>query len=148
MPYSENARTSARTQNSTPLYVPGQPKPVAFGDIARRLLFKNFDSEKHMVQTPRAIAFDVAVMERATELGLLNIRCTDTRTGNVYATTLDVFRQKGRPLRRGYGNQWMLTVEYWSINSQQPEAERKAEVQAAKAEAASMTQGSLFGGAS
>ncbi|RIK26715.1 MAG: hypothetical protein DCC55_39820 [Chloroflexi bacterium] len=135
-----------RTQN-TPLYVTGRDKPVAFVNQQRRLLFKTVDGRKHFVKIPPGIAFDDDVLHQAGELGATDIEVTDGASPHrdTYRCTLDTFLRHAEVVNRGHGRQLVLRFTYWRKNGQPSEIERQAEQQAARAEAAAMQQGSLFG---
>lgn len=135
-----------RVSSSIPLFVAGRPKPVAFVDPRTKTLYKTV-SEKHLLTRPRAIAFDVSVLHDAVEAGAVVIRVTHAETGRVLTTTIDTFRTVGFKVNRGFGLQWALALDAWSVDGAQPERERLAEIAAAKVAAADVQQLGLFGGA-
>lgn len=142
---SERAVKSRGSSSSIPLYVAGRDKPVAYVDPYTKILYKQV-AEKHMLLRPRAIAFDVSVLHAAEKHGAVYIRVTHAETGRVMTCTVETFRELGFAVRRGFGNQWALALDAWSVDGQQPERDRQAEVQAAKAATAEMQQLDMFGG--
>lgn len=146
VPRPTGAEKYAPAPKTILLYVQGIQTPVATLNTATGVLFKAV-SEKHVVQKPhRSIAFDVNVIEQALKLGGKTLRVTHRETGEVFTTTIETFQKKGYRCDRRFGNQWALGLFYWSINGRQPEAERKAEEEAQRAETADMKQLDMFGG--
>jgi hypothetical protein len=136
-----------RTRKNIPLYATGHNKPVAFVDPHRRLLRKTVNGQKHFVKLPPGIAFADNVLRQASELGAVDIIVTDRASPHrdTYCCTLETFLRHAEVVDRGFGRQLVLRFSYWRKNGQPSEIEHKAEAQAAKAEAASMRQLSLFG---
>ncbi len=113
------------TQQSNPqtqIYVNAKPVGVVIGST----FYKKIRASKHMLRSPRAIAFDQSALRDATQAGATLARVIDRETGNAYTATLDRIREKGAPLSRGYGLQWYLTLDYWSVNGAKPVADQRA----------------------
>lgn len=136
--------TQHRRTKRTPIYAPGRRHPV--GQVVGDAFIKYIAFSKHTLQRPRAIAFDVSTLDDAERAGATVAEIHDTESRNVYTAPLHLIRSRGFPVRRGFGNQWALALEYWSRNGLQSESEAREEHQAAKQAAASVVQLGLFGG--
>jgi hypothetical protein len=114
-----------------PLFVAGRDRP--FATVAGDAL-KKFIRPEHFLRKPAAITFDEGVLREASQLGALRVEvlCSDGRT---FRCTLDDFRTHGWTLDRGYGRQWALPLEHWSINgapSEMQTREQRAEAKRAQ----------------
>lgn len=147
MPYPSRGGKYARTPKSTAIYVDHRGKEICVGQVIGRTFTKHIQGSKHILRTPRAIALDVQNIIDAEKAGATDVHVIDNETNRVYIASFAHFKAKCFRVQRGDGHQLGLTLDQWSIDGQQPEAERKAEAQAIKTRAASMTQLSLFGGA-
>ena len=134
-----------RPTRHTPIYTPGRRHPI--GHVVGNAFVKYIAFSKHTLRQPRAIAFDVSTLDDAERAGATVAEIHDAETGATYTATIATIRGRGFPVRRGHGNQWALTLDRWSRNGAQPEAERQAAAQAARVEAAAWRQAGLFGGA-
>ncbi len=105
-----------------PIYCNGK----AIGKVECGVFHKTITGSKHLLRRPKAIAFDVSTLRDATQAGATLARVYDRETGNAYTATLERIREKGAPLTRGYGQQWYLPLEYWSLNGARPAADMKA----------------------
>lgn len=85
------------------------------GEVCGRTFRKTFKGSRHMLQKPRAIANDVAVLEDAERAGAVEVEERDTETGAVYSTTIATIRAHGFRVNRGYGEQIALAVNRWQI---------------------------------
>jgi hypothetical protein len=94
------------------LYVAGRDKPVA--TVAGEAL-KKFIRPEHFLRKPAAIAFDEGVLREAARLGAVRVEvlCSDGRT---FTCSMADYRTHGWTLDRGFGKQWALALEHWSIN--------------------------------
>jgi hypothetical protein len=133
-----------RATRHTPIYAPGRRHPI--GHVVGGAFVKYIAFSKHTLRQPRAIAFDASTLDDAERAGASVAEIHDTETGAVYTATIATIRRGGFPVRRGFGNQWALTLEHWSRNGAPSEAEHQAQTQAAKANAAAWRQAGLFGG--
>lgn len=140
------AQSSAR-ERETPLYVPGVAKPVA--GVTGTILHKTIRGSQHLRRTPRAIGFDVDLLERAEALGALSVRVTDSENGDTYGCTIAELRTYGFIQNQGFGRQIFLQLEYWSHNGGPSEIARRETEEATRAaqHAALPQQFGLFGGA-
>lgn len=136
--------THSPKRRVTPIYAPGRRHPV--GQVVGDAFIKHIAFSKHTLRSPRAIAFDVSTLDDAERAGVVVAEIHDTESRNVWTAPIALIRSKGFPVRRGFGNQWTLTLEHWSRNGLQSEAEAREEQQAAKQAAASVVQLGLFGG--
>lgn len=128
------------TQNSTPLYVTGRPKPVAF--VVGVKLRKGCDFTKHIVRTPRAIAFDSEVLTQAEKLGVQIVEVKDISTNDIWTIEFTDFQRYQFPVNRGFGQQYAVELGRWSRNGELSELAKHEQLQANK-----NAQMSLFGGA-
>ena len=118
------------TQNSTPLYVSGRPKPVAF--VVGVKLRKGIDFNKHLVLKPRAIAFDSEVLTQAENLGVQLIEVKDTTTGDVWTIAFADFQRYRFSVNRGFGQQYATELGRWQRNGQPSELTEREQLQANK----------------
>lgn len=128
------------------IYVNHRGRNICVGQVVGQTFTKYIQGSKHMLRTPRAICLDAQNIVAAERAGATQVEIHDIETNRVYTTTFATFKAKCLKVTRGDGYQLGLALDQWSINGQQPEAEKRAEAEAIKAEAASMTQLDLFGG--
>jgi len=57
--------------------------------------------ERHLLYTPPAVAIGLPVLEAAERMGVIDVRISIIETGQQYQTTLEHFRAKSFPVRRG-----------------------------------------------
>lgn len=127
------------TQNQTkPLFVSGRPKPVAYYDPRTKTLQKNIDFSKHLVLTPRAIAFDANVLAQAEKLGTQHIRVVDITTNDIWTISFADFQRYQFSVNRGYGAQFAVELGRWNRNGQPSELAQREQLQANKASQLSM----------
>lgn len=98
----------------------------AIGRVENGVFHKTITGSKHLLRTPRAVAFDRSTLTDAEAAGATTARIYDRETGIAYTATLDRIRAEGFPVTRGYGNQWALALDHWSANGQRPPADVKA----------------------
>lgn len=146
MPYTNGVGKYAHTPK-TAIYVNHRGRTICVGQVIGQWFTKHIQGSKHMLRAPRAICLDAQNIVDAEKAGATCIEIHDNETNRVYTTTFATFKAKCFRVTRGDGHQLGLTLDQWSIDGQQPEAERRAEAEAIKAETASITQLGLFGGA-
>lgn len=118
-----HGRPFRATQNSIlSLFIADKSTPVAGFDPATQTLTKSIDFTRHIVQKPRAIAFDVRIVAQAVQLNAKKISVTDTNTNDVWTIEFADFQRLKRDFNRGYGSQLMVTLNYWQRNGQPSEA--------------------------
>lgn len=78
-----------------------------------RTLRKTIDGEKHWLQRPRGIAFDVAILAAARKEGCELAAVYDKATRTTWHATLADFTAHGVAVNRGFGPQVCLPVVYW-----------------------------------
>jgi hypothetical protein len=93
------------------------------GHVSEGVFYKTMRASVHFLQKPRAICFDVASLHDAERLGARHVEVTDSETGQVYRAALGTVWAKGRPLDRGYGQQWRLDLCHWNTGGE-PMAEQ------------------------
>lgn len=145
MPYPSQGVKYPHTQK-TAIYVNHRGRNICVGQVIGKTFTKHIQGSKHMLRTPRAICLDAQNIIDAERAGAENVRIIDDETNRIYAATFAMFKAKCFRVTRGDGHQLGLTLDQWSINGQQPEAERKAEEEAQRAETADMKQLNMFGG--
>lgn len=146
MAYPARGVKCAHTPKSTPIYVNHRGKQICVGQVVGKTFTKRIQGSKHMLRTPRAIALDSQNIIDAEQAGATDVRIIDSETNRIYTATFATFKAKCFRVTRGDGQQLGLTLDHWSSNGQQPEAERRAEVEAIKAVKADTVQMALFGG--
>lgn len=133
---------SGRDRTSTPIYLPGSSKPI--GHVSGLFFRKNIVGSRHILRKPPAIAFDRTTLDDAERAGATHVSVTDTETGRTYVSAIKTIRRCGFTVARGHGNQIALTLDRYSIDRAQPQAERQA---AATNQERKELQLDLFGGA-
>lgn len=116
----------------------------AIGRVTGRIFRKTITGSKHMLRSPKAIAFDVCTLDDAQRAGASHVSVTDSETGRTYCAPIDDVRRFGFPVVRGHGRQVALTLDRYSVDGEPPEAERRA---AATNQERKELQLGLFGGA-
>lgn len=108
----------------TPIFLPGTNKPVGF--VSGRFFRKTIVGSRHMLRTPRAIAFDRSTLDDAARAGATHVSVKDSETGKTYTAAIDTIQRYGFSVVRGFGNQVALTLDRYSIDGEQPQAEQQA----------------------
>lgn len=128
------------TQNQTqPLFVSGRQNPVAYHDPRTKTLQKSCDFTKHIVRTPKAIAFDADVLAQAEKLGAQHVKVKDITANDIYTIEFADFRRYQFPVNRGFGSQFAVEIGRWSRNGEPSELAKREQLQANK-----QSQMSLF----
>lgn len=121
------------TQNqTTPLFVSGRPKPVAYFAPHTKTLQKGMDFDTQLLKQPRAIAFDADVLVQAETLGAQRIRVKDITTGDVWTIAFADFRRYQFSVNRGFGQQYATELGRWQRNGQPAELAERERLQANK----------------
>ena len=124
---SRNALTEKRANlrsGPTPIFLPGSNRAVGF--VSGQFFRKTITGSKHILRTPRAIAFDRSTLDDAEKAGATCVSVTDSETGRTYIAAITTIREHGFTVTRGYGNQVALTLDRYAIDGEQPQAERRA----------------------
>jgi len=111
-------------RDNTPIYVSGRDKPIGY--VSGRTFFKTITGSKHLLQRPKAIAFDRSTLDDAERAGATQVSVRDVETGSIYIAPIADIRRFGFPVLRGYGNQVALSLDYYAINGQPPAAAQRA----------------------
>ncbi|MFN8469337.1 MAG: hypothetical protein U0X20_27520 [Caldilineaceae bacterium] len=107
-----------------PIYLPGRDKPIGY--VSGQFFRKTITGTRHMLRTPRAIAFDRSTLDDAEKAGATHVSVTDCETGKVYCAPIADVRRYGFPVPRGHGNQIGLALDRYSIDGETPAAEQRA----------------------
>lgn len=81
--------------------------------LAAGELRKDIDGPKHMLHSPRGIAFDVAILDTARRAGCELVTVFDKASGTTYRAPFTEFDVHGVKLNRGFGPQVCLPLTYW-----------------------------------
>jgi len=111
-----------RNPNHTPIYVNGKPIGVVTGDTFR----KTIAGSKHILRSPRAIAFDRCTLRDAAAAGATCAAILDRESGTTYTIAFDTIHAPSFPVLRGHGDQVAVTLDRWAINGATPVAEQRA----------------------
>ena len=79
-----------------------------------RIFRKNIQGSKHLLRTPRAIAIDACALDELPPT-IQIIEVFDTENSKNYTTTIGNFHRYKMELDRGFGRQYALTLNRWSI---------------------------------
>lgn len=126
----------------TPKVIHVNGKPV--GKVSNGVFQKTIAGSKHMLRTPKALAFDVSSLRDAADAGAERVEVYDSESRTTYTASLACLREHGAPLERGYGRQWFLALDWWNVNGERAKNEIKA---AQTNREIKNLQGSLFEGA-
>lgn len=141
--HSTRSTQVVRTPHA-PTRIPICVSGKTIGEVIDDVFVKRIKFSKHTLRTPHAIAFDVSTLDDAERAGATIAEIHDVETGHTYTATMELIRSKGFPVRRGFGNQWALTMNYWQRNGVQSEAERQAESLAIREETKTIQQLGLW----
>lgn len=132
---------SRLSQSAVPVYLRGTEKPI--GTVRGQTFYKTIQGSKHLLRHPPALAFDLSTLEDAERAGATHVAVTDSETGRTYRAAIATIRRDGFPVVRGFGKQIALPLASYSVDGQQPEAERAAATNQGRKD----LQLGLFGGA-
>ena len=122
----------------TPIYVHGRSSPIGY--VEGQTFHKSISGSKHLLRSPRAIAFDRSTLVDAERAGAVTAHVTDDESRTVYRASIADIWAHGFAVHRGYGDQVALALTRWAVNGR-PVATVFENNQAVKA-----AQPSLFGG--
>lgn len=116
-----------------PLFVSGRPKPVAWldGRVLRKQIQPN-----HLLNRPRAIAFDAALLAEAEAQGATTLRVECGR--DRFEASLVTFRAHAFAVNRGFGAQLALELGWWSVNGSEAVLSVRERVHAMRSHAPSL----------
>jgi len=97
-----------------PIYREDGMKVVGY--VQGGIFKKTIKGEKHMLQKPKAIAFDVVSLEQAEAAGASWVWVCDKKTHITYKSPIQQIWKKGFRFNRGFGNQIALTLSGWIKN--------------------------------
>jgi hypothetical protein len=100
------------TNNSTPIFSEGNPKPI--GKVLGDCFYKSIKGSRHMLRKPQAIAISLDALMQAESAGAVYVEVLDHETGTRYQTSLEHIRKAGFAFERGYGRQIGLPLECWA----------------------------------
>jgi hypothetical protein len=95
----------------TKIYVFGKP----VGKVENGVFYKVVDSAVHFLKIPPAICVDKRSLEQAEEIGATEIEIFDKRNKITYHTTAKFLRKNAIDINRGYGEQYALAIDKWTI---------------------------------
>ena len=127
-----------RHPQKTPIFVSGRSTPIGY--VAGGVFHKAISGSKHLLRSPRAIAFDRSTLTDAERAGAVWVEVADSETRTVYRASIGDVWAHGFAVHRGYGDQVALALTRWAVNGR-PVATVFENNQAVKA-----AQPSLFGG--
>lgn len=76
-------------------------------------LTKNVKQSKHMLRAPRGWAFDIPILEQASEQGAINVEVIDTDSETTFTASIGEFWKHGILIDRGHGPQRVLPIKFW-----------------------------------
>lgn len=120
-------KTAHNTQHrgqSVPIYLPGRDKPIGY--VNGQFFRKTIVGSKHMLRSPKAIAFELCTLDDAEKAGATHVSITDSETGRTYCAPIATVRRYGFPVVRGHGRQIALALDYYSVDGATPVAELRA----------------------
>jgi hypothetical protein len=104
---------ATRYPAKTPIYVHGRSTPIGY--VEGTVFYKWIQGSKHILRTPRALAFDRSTLADAERAGAVWVEVVDSETGTTYRAAIDGIWQHCFPVCRGY-DQVALALTRWSVN--------------------------------
>ncbi|GGJ03038.1 hypothetical protein GCM10010885_10410 [Alicyclobacillus cellulosilyticus] len=83
------------------------------GRVAGQTFVKNVVRARHLLRAVGGYAIQAPILEDLHARGVREVRVHEMDTGNVYWTTLETFRTKGKRVNFGHGPQVALPLEHW-----------------------------------
>ena len=99
---------------NTPIFVRGRSIPIGF--VRNGVFYKSIQGSKHLLRSPRAIAFDSSTIDDAAQAQAVTVHVTDDETRTVYEASIENIRRYGFKVHRGSGDQVALTLNHWEID--------------------------------
>jgi hypothetical protein len=85
------------------------------GVIEGNTFTKSVHGSKHQVRSPPAWAIDADIFDNEIQPNCTQILIVDRETNKRYRTSVDTFDNKKKEIERGYGKQYLLTLNHWNI---------------------------------
>jgi len=114
--------SSKSSPHGHPYFLDGRPVGWFNGDT----LYKTIDGEKHLLRTPKAIAWAACIVDDAVERGCTQLEVFDRRTRVTYRSSVERFQTFAGSLNRGYEEQRFLVLSRW--DQQMPDGSRVAAI--------------------
>ncbi len=129
---------ATRHPQKTPIFVHGRSTPIGY--VRGQTFHKNIVGSKHLLRSPKAIAFDRSTLADAERAGAVTAHVVDDESRTIYRASIADIWTHGFSVNRGYGAQVALSLDRWAVNGR-PVAAVFESNQAVKA-----AQPALFGG--
>jgi len=94
-------------------------KGKVIGKLIDQTLEKRVKGSVHKLKTPPGWAWDKNVIDEAERLGGKRVVITDSETNTTFTAKLSDFRKYGILINRGFGNQIVLPIAYWSTDEEE-----------------------------
>ena len=85
------------------------------GYVRGDTFYKTISGSVHFLQKPYGIANDVDTLNEAKHAGATRLQITDRETKSKYFATIALVFDKGVYFNRGFGNQIVLPMQYFSV---------------------------------
>lgn len=85
------------------------------GKVCGDTWHKTIHGNKHFLQRPPAIAFDLKSLEQVEHVGARRVVVVDQENGTTYTASLARLRESGFEFDRGHGRQVALPLSGWTI---------------------------------
>ncbi len=102
------------TKNCTPIFAENKSRPV--GHVKGDCFYKSIFGSRHMLRSPRAIAFDISSLKAAKQAGALRVQVTDKENKTIYRADIQRIFDNGFKINRGFGEQIALGLSNWITN--------------------------------
>ena len=93
-----------------------QAQGKVIGYLEGDTFIKPVIGSKHRLRCPPAWAIDAEAFDREVQLHATEIVVIDKETGTNFYATVDAFNRLKGELDRGFGRQYYLTLNHWSVN--------------------------------
>lgn len=101
---------------SIPIWLDGKVvasvKELPLGKVFTKTL-----SRERFIRVPLGIATSQAAIQQAQDAGAVAVSITERETGNFYYLPMDEFDYFKRPMNRGEGEQWLVTLGKFRFNT-------------------------------
>lgn len=109
--YSQHNTDDRRAATPGPVYVGNK----VIGEVRRDGVFqKRIHGERHILNRPRAIAWDLSTLKDAEAAGAHAVLVIDLDSEDEYRAPMTTVWRKGWPFNRGHGDQWALRLEHFN----------------------------------
>jgi len=87
------------------------------GTFENGVYSKNVRGSVHMLRSPLGWSIDKDIVDNLARLGCVEIQIFDKESKTLYYARFEDFTEKAIPLNRGFGEQLVLSLNYWDFSN-------------------------------